>query len=189
MRILAVLTVLTALPLPALAGAWAIDHAKTIITIDVAYRTGGKVTVRFPAFKGNVVFDPGRPHSTKAHIVVHARAARTGLVLLDAVVRGPEFLYARKYPSIDFNLTRLVQTGPSDADISGTITIRGVTRPLQLKARVYRFRPDEPDPAERIASFNVWGHIDRTEFGMTARTDRIETTVPIRILLSLRPQR
>lgn len=187
MRMISVLIFTLLCAAPVFANGWVIDTDETFVLVDVAYFTGGKVSIRFDDVGGDIQFNPRRAASTKAHIVVKTASATSGLGLLDPVVRGRGFLNVRKFPTIEFDFTSLVQTGPSKADIFGTITLLGVTRPILFKARVVRFRPEEPDPADRIVSFNLFSRIDRREFGNTTQPGLIRAILPIRVHLSLRP--
>jgi polyisoprenoid-binding protein YceI len=174
---------------PASARKWAIYQDATFILVDVAYFTGGQVSIRFETVGGDIEFDDRRPAATKAHIIVATNTAQSGLALLDPVVRGPGFLNIQEFPTITFDFDRLEQIGPSNAEISGTIMIFGISRAFEMKAQVVRYRPDEADPADRVISFNLFGKIDRREFGNTTQSGLIEPVLPIRVHLALRPVR
>lgn len=172
---------------PVTARQWALDRDATFILVDVAYITGGQVSIRFEDVGGSIQFDDRRPAATKAHVVVATGTAASGLVLLDPVVRGPGFLNAQEFPTIEFDFDSLVQTGPSDAEIKGVITVFGKSAPFQMKAQVVRYRPDEPDPEDRVISFNLFGEINRADFGNTTQSGLIKSVLPIRIHLALQP--
>lgn len=174
---------------PASAKMWTIEEKATFVLVDVAYFSGGQVSIRFDDVGGDITFDDGRPAATKAQITVGTETARSGLALLDPVVRGPGFLNAKTYPAITFDFDRLEQTGPSDAEISGTITIFGIPRSFEMKAQVVRYRPDASILADQVISFNLIGKIDRRNFGNTTQSGLIKPTLPIRIHLALRPVR
>ncbi|MGR3660323.1 MAG: YceI family protein [Paracoccaceae bacterium] len=184
-----VLAALVMTTLPAFAGKWMIDEDASFVLVDVAYFSGGKVSIRFNDVGGDIEFDDRRPEATRAKITVGTETAQSGLALLDPVVRGPRFLNAQAYPAITFDFDRLEQTGPSDADISGTIMIFGISRAFEMEAQVVRYRPDEPNPADRVISFNLFGEINRRDFGNTIQSGLIEPVLLIRIHLALRPVR
>ncbi len=177
--------VLTALP--ATARQWTIDQEATFVLVDVAYITGGQVSIRLEDVGGTLRFNDRHPAATKAHVIVATGTAASGLALLDPVVRGPGFLNTGEYPTIEFDFNSLEQTGPSDAEISGIITVFGISRPFEMKAQVVRYRPDEPNPDDRVISFNLFGEIDRSAFGNTTQSGLIKSELPIRIHLALRP--
>ena len=63
------------------------------------------------------------------------------------------------------------------------MTLRGVTRPVALKARVLAFGPTEADPAVMKADFAITGAIDRRDFGSTAGAPELSTVLPLDIRL------
>ncbi len=169
--------------LPALgwAAEWRLDPA-TRVVVDVTWQ-GGVVEVRFPQLSGVIAFDEVRPETARARIVVLTRAAETGVGLVDRLVRSRDYLDADQYPEIVFELDRLDRTSPRTAEISGRITLRGVTRPVTFQARVIRFGPAADGAARFEAGFDLDGAIDRTEFGSTGGLPDVAAVLPVRIRL------
>ncbi len=50
-----------------------------------------------------------------------------------AQLAGPGFLDAGKYPQMSFRSTKVAPTGADSADVTGDLTLHGVTRPVTLK--------------------------------------------------------
>ena len=166
---------------PALAKTWSLDPT-TRVSIDVTWR-GSVVEVQFPGLAGAIEFDETKPDKARARIVVPATGATTGVGIVDALVRSPNYLAVENHPEIVFDLDRLAQTSPSTADIFGRITFRGVTRPLAFKAQVFRYGPSDDEPDRFEAGFDLTGSIDRTEFGSTGGLPEVPAVLPIRIRL------
>ncbi len=49
---------------------------------------------------------------------------------------GDDFLNVGEFPTATFESTGVKSTGPDSADITGNLTLNGVTRPLVIKARL-----------------------------------------------------
>ena len=183
-----ILALVFALLAPTLAfgASWRLDP-ETSVAVDVGWQ-GGSVEVQFPSISGTIEFDEGHPETAKARISVAAAAARTGVGVVDALVRGPEFLDAERYPAIVFELDRLAQTSASTAEIVGRITMRDVTRPVTFAAKVYRYGPAKDDPDRFEAGFDLTGTIDRTQFGSTGGLPGVAAVLPVRIRLAMTSQ-
>jgi polyisoprenoid-binding protein YceI len=166
---------------PGAAEPWRIESG-TRLEVDVAWG-GAKVVVRFPDLAGEVDFDPDRPDLARALIVARAAAATTGLPPADALLRGPGYLDARRFPSVEFRLDRLVQTSRSTADVFGRLTLRGVTREVRFEARALRYGPVSGEPDRFEAGFDIRGRIDRTEYGSTAGLPEVPAVMPVRVRL------
>jgi polyisoprenoid-binding protein YceI len=179
MRLLCLLLLLAAAP--ALAESWTIDP-ETRIVADVHWKDR-RVEVRFPTLSGEVEFDERRPERAQATIVVAAADATTGAPIADALIRGPGFLAAERYPEITFRLDRLRRISERSASVEGRITLRGVTRPTTFAATVIAYGPLPEDPARFRAGFDLTGAIDRTAFGSTEGLPEIGAELPVRIRL------
>jgi polyisoprenoid-binding protein YceI len=183
---LRVLVLLVLLPVAAAAAPWRLDP-ETSVAFDVAWQ-GGTVEVRFPGLGGEIDFDATHPERARAVISVSARDATTGIAVADALLRSDGYLAADRYPTMTFRLDRLVQTSKQTADIFGSLTLRGVTRPLAFQAQVFRYGPAKDDPARFDAGFDLTGRIDRTEFGSTGGVPEVASMLPIRIRLLMHSQ-
>jgi polyisoprenoid-binding protein YceI len=181
MRRLLLALLLSAAALPASAASWRLDP-ETEVVVDVPWR-GSDVAVRFPGLHGDVTFDQDAPETARARIEASAGGAETGVGVVNALIRGPGYLDADAYPVIAFQLDRLRQLSKSTARIEGRLTLRGVTRPLTLDAKVFRYGPDPADPGRFQAGFDLTGSIDRTEFGSTGGLPEVPAEFDLRIRL------
>ncbi len=188
MRIIA-LVILLILPGLASAAPWYLDQSGSRISVKVGYLGNSSVNVRFQSFGGTIDFDEKRPQNTKAAIRVNSSDIETGLGLVNRLVRSPDYLDAKGHPEITFKLDKLVQTSSSTADILGRITLRGVERPIQFDAKVFRYGPSDANPDVFEAGFDLSGQIDRRDFGSTAGIPEVATNLPItiRLLMTSKP--
>lgn len=166
---------------PAVAAPWVLDPASSI-GVDVTWG-GGVVTVSFPPPTGSVEFDPAHPDRAKATVTVAAKGATAGSPIVDALVRSPDYLGAEQWPDIAFRLTGLKQTSKQTADVTGEMTLRGVTRPVAFAAQVIRYGPATADPSQFEAGFDLTGSVDRTDFGSTGGLPEVAAVLPVHIRL------
>lgn len=175
-------------PLTAHAAPWVVDRDASQITFKVGYQNGTQLNVVFPDYDATIDFDPRHPENASALIVVHTASVDSRLGPVDSLIRSADYLNSAAFPTITFDLGGLIKTSPSTADLDGEITVRGMTRPIQLKAMVYKFDPFADAPADRVAAFEITGALDRADFGSTAGAPEIATILPIRILLEIHPE-
>jgi polyisoprenoid-binding protein YceI len=88
---------------------------------------------------------------------IEVASFRTGNAARDASVRSSSFLAAGQYPVISFS-----STGLDGRVLTGTVTVRDVTRPVDLVVEL-------SDVSPRAFSARATVRIDRTEFGVTAQ--------------------
>jgi polyisoprenoid-binding protein YceI len=162
-------------------GHYEIDAAHSAVTFRTRHLFGlAPVRGAFDITAGTL--DVAEPlTSSGIHAEIGAASFRTGNPPRDAAVRSPRLLDAGRHPVIVFDADRI-----DGSVIAGVLTVRGVTRPVELT--VDAVTPAEPGAGERgpAGSFTVRARarIDRTEFGITAMRGLagryLELTVEVR---------
>lgn len=81
----------------------------------------------------------------------------------DADLRSDTYFDVARYPTIAFHSTKVTALGPDDAQVSGDITIKSVTKnitfPIHVEGRI-------PDPSGTRVGYTGQLHIDRRDFGL-----------------------
>jgi polyisoprenoid-binding protein YceI len=183
LRLLGLLLLPIALSEPAAAAPWTLDPT-TSVEASIDWQ-GRPIAVHFPGLSGSVDFDAEHPETARARLAVPAGGATTGNPIVDAIMRGGDYLAAGSYPTISFDLGRLTRTSKDTADVTGSVTFRGVTRPVRLKAKVLAYGPSRNDPGLMRADFAISGEIDRRDFGSTAGVPDISAVMPLDIRLTM----
>jgi len=161
--ILALLTVSLAAPAScstAQASAWELDPAATRIAFSVKNLSVAYVTGTFRLASGRVVLDDGDLSRGTIEAVIDAGSIDTDEPKRDAHLRSADFLDVARYPTIAFRSTRIEQVDGDHWKVTGTLTLRGTTRPVVLDV--------QGSPAEGgHASAHASTTIDRRDFGIT----------------------
>lgn len=140
-------------------GTWTIDPAWSSLEFEV--RKLGLVTIkgRVPGFTGQI-----RGGDTAAlDGTVDATSITTFDGDRDAHVHSPEFFDTQRYPELRFASTSVTTDG-DDVLVRGDLTIKDVTRPVELRGELVGPASD-PWGSERIG-LELSGAVDRTEFGL-----------------------
>ncbi|WP_116810246.1 YceI family protein [Steroidobacter cummioxidans] len=153
------------------AGAYTIDPAHTSVLFRVDHLGFSNYTARFKRSTAQLQFDPNNLAASNVTVAVDAKSLETDFpdpakLDFNAELLGDNWLNAAKYPEITFRSLSVEPTGARTMRINGEITLRGVTRPMVLDARLnggYRGHP--MDPNARIG-FSATGVLKRSEFGI-----------------------
>ena len=159
-----------------------IDPAHTTITARVSFFGLASKTAGFPVVSGTIALDPARPDAVALSIVLDARQLTAGDPVTLARLKAPNFFAVAQYPEIRVTGTHMELTGGA-ARITGTLTARGVTRPIVLAVRF-----DQPPRHGRAIALSATTTIDRREFGMTAYRFIVGSKVRIAIAARLTPE-
>ncbi len=85
----------------------------------------------------------------------------------NAVIAGPELLDAAQFPTMTFTSTTVAITGADTADVTGDLTLHGVTKPITLQVTYNGgYGANDIDPSGARIGFSATGSLMRSEFGM-----------------------
>jgi polyisoprenoid-binding protein YceI len=89
---------------------------------------------RFNEFGGNVLFDRDDPANSSVTVEIDTASVDTNHAERDKHIRSGDFLNVDKHPTATFVSTSVKSTGEGTADISGNLTLNGVTKPVLIAA-------------------------------------------------------
>jgi polyisoprenoid-binding protein YceI len=141
-------------------GTWSVDPVHSSVEFDVTH--AGIATVKGRALVIAGTIRGGEEPSIEG--TVDATSLTTFDDTRDAHLRTPDFFDAERYPELRF-LSSSVEDRDGELVVTGDITIRGVTKPLELRGT---FRGETLDAYgnERIG-LDLAGTVDRTQFGVS----------------------
>jgi polyisoprenoid-binding protein YceI len=145
-------------------GTWKIDAAHSTIGFTARHVMVSKVRGSFTSYTGSITIGP-TPEESSAEITIDAPSVETRDAQRDAHLRSSDFLDVERFPTLHFRSTSVRQTGPSTGTVTGDLTIRGVTRPVELDVEFLGVVTD-PWGGRRLGVVAT-GEIDREAFGLT----------------------
>jgi polyisoprenoid-binding protein YceI len=147
-----------------LAGTWKIDPAHSGVEFVVTHLMISKVRGRFSDISGTVVTD-GTPEGSRIEAEIGTASITTNDAGRDTHLRSADFFDVETYPKIRFVSTAVKSTGHDEFIVTGDLTIRGSTRPIEMKVTSEGLTRD-PWGNDR-AGFSAVLRIDRRDFGLT----------------------
>jgi Uncharacterized conserved protein len=127
----------------------------------------------FKNIRGTLIFDRADRRAASVEAVIDANSIWTGDPDRDAHLRSADFLDAEHYPQITFKGDEVELVSENDGNVTGALTIRGVTQRVTLAVR-YLGRWQTPwweegvDKGPRTrAGFFATTTINRLDFGVS----------------------
>ena len=151
-------TTTTALP----TGTWNVDAVHSRVGFRVKHLGLANVRGEFREYEGQLVI--GEDGTVQASGSVKVDSIDTGEADRDGHLKSPDFLDAATYPDITFASTSITAVDDDTWEITGDLSIHGVTKPITLKAEVGGSGPD-PFGGERVG-LEVTGELSRDDYGM-----------------------
>jgi polyisoprenoid-binding protein YceI len=145
-------------------------------------------TTRFSRFDAELTFDPNNLPASKLVTTIDAASLEMDAAPSACVdiVKGPRFLDVAKFPKLVFRSERVRMTGAKSFEISGTLDLHGVTRPLVLTGTYnggYAGMPNR-DPHARVG-FSAHGALKRSDFAMAYGVPAPGTTMGVGDLIDV----
>jgi polyisoprenoid-binding protein YceI len=114
---------------------WNFEPGHTAAEFCVRHMMVTYVRGHFKNVHGSVEYDPSNPGTGSVEVTIDAAGIWTGEAARDDHLRSPDFLDVARFPQITFRSSRIDVQGKNDYQVTGDLTIRGVTRPVTLDAR------------------------------------------------------
>ena len=90
----------------------------------------------FTRAKGKLVLDPENVENSSIVVSIDTSSVSTGVPALDKHLKAADYLNVEKYPEITFKSTAVKRTGEKTAEVTGDLTIHGVTKPVTLQVEL-----------------------------------------------------
>lgn len=142
---------------------FAIDKAHSDLLFQVRHLVT-RVRGRFTDFSGTLSFDLESPADSSVVVTIDAASIDTGTPDRDTHLRSADFFDVATYPALTFVSSRVDRKSDDRFDVTGTLTIHGVTREVTLPV-TYLGRATDPWGNER-AGFESEITINRKDFGL-----------------------
>jgi polyisoprenoid-binding protein YceI len=151
---------MTATPIPA--GTWTIDPSHSEVGFSVRHLMVSKVKGTFESFSGTITIAENPLDSTVV-ADVDLSSINTRDAQRDGHLRSADFFEVETYPNLTFRSTAVKENG-DDYVVTGDLTIKGTTLPVELDLE---FNGTHPDPwGGTRAGFSAETEISRREFGV-----------------------
>jgi cytochrome b561/polyisoprenoid-binding protein YceI len=146
--------------------------------------SGQEIAGSFATWTATIRFSPEALDTSSVRVVIDIASLSTGRGDVDSSLPGETWFDTAKFPQATFTSDRFEKVGADRYRASGTLTMRGVSRPLSFPFTL-KISGDE-------ATMDAAISLDRTRFGVGqgeyAATDSIPADVAVKVALKARRQ-
>ena len=160
-------------------GTYAVEPDHTQVLFSVMHLGFTTYYGHFSGATGSVSVAPD-PSAMSVSINVPVTSVATTSQKLDGELKSADWLDATRYPAMVFHSTKVTRTGPDAADVEGTLTLHGVTRPLVLHA-TFNGVGVNPLSRKETIGFQLSGSLKRSDFGVTKYVPLVSDEVTLMI--------
>lgn len=144
---------------------WSLDQTHSSAHFAVKHMVISQTKGAFDAYKLNVETNGLDFENAKIELEIDVNSINTNMADRDNHLRSADFFDAGQFPSIKFVSASMKKINDEDYILSGDITIKGITKPIDFKVN---YGGQVIDPWGNIrAGFALESTIDRFDFDLT----------------------
>lgn len=130
--------------------------------------------------KGTLVLDQEHPNQSKVDVTIDVADMATGITELDEHLKSKLFFDTQQFPQATFVSNKVIPIGKDKATVDGTLTLRGVSKPVVLNVKLNK-EGINPISNRESVGLSATTTIKRSDFGMNAFLPALGDTVTIKI--------
>ncbi|MGV8959686.1 MAG: YceI family protein [Stenotrophomonas sp.] len=154
-------------------------HTRVMFAIDHAGFSHALGTVS--GSDGELVFDPDDWAAARLQVSIPLNRLDLGDAKWNQAALARNLLDGERYPQARFVSTRIEALDPQHANVTGELTLRGVTREVTLAVTLNALKRHPLPPFRRTAGFSATATLSRAAFGIDAWKSMIGDEVQLRI--------
>jgi polyisoprenoid-binding protein YceI len=141
---------------------WQIDPTHSHLSFAIRVLSVSTTRGRFHGLRGHLHIDEQDPANSWVAAEVDAASIDTHNTLRDAHLRSAAFFAVKQYPMITFQSTSVEHAGGQDYQVTGNLTMHGVTRPITFDVAYH----SQSTQMGVRAGLRASAQINRTDFGV-----------------------
>ncbi|MGQ0526805.1 MAG: YceI family protein [Alphaproteobacteria bacterium] len=156
------------------------DKPHTQVFFEVNHLGYAQSFGKFLDYSGELILDEKNPAASSVNATIPVASLDMGDKTWNEHLSAEKYFDVAKYPAMTFKSTKVNVTGEHTADVTGDLTLRGVTKPVMLKV-THNKSGKHPMMDRMEAGFSATATIKRSEFGMSEGIPFVSDEVKIRL--------
>ena len=141
------------------------DPSHTSVTVYYLHQGLSYPLLRATQAAGELEYDADDLANSSVQVAIATDSIRSNVDYFDDELASRKFFNAERYPHITFSSEHYEATGENEGIVHGQVTIRGITRPLELNVRL-NGALIHPANGKPVVGFSATGSLNRSEFGL-----------------------
>ena len=145
---------------------WSVDKAHAKVNFTVTHLMLSEVDGTFKSFDAKLTSSKEDFSDAVFEFTIDAKSVNTNQENRDAHLNRADMFDTEKYPTITYKSTSIKSTGPKKFQLTGDLTIKGVTKPVTVDLTLVGTGQNRQ--GKKLVGFKASGTINRTAFGVGA---------------------
>lgn len=172
----------------ALAQTYAIDPTHTSVIVTWNHFGFSNPSAYFSDVSGSLSFDAKTPEKASINVSIPVKTVDSKVpVLNDEFISEAEYFDVAKYPTATFKSTKVAAKGDNQFDVTGELTIKGVTKEVVFAAKL-NGQGEHPMTKKQAIGFDATTVIKRTDFNLGKYAPYVSDEVTLTITTEAQAQ-
>lgn len=163
---------------------YSIDDTHTNVTFGWNHLGFSNPTAEITDYTADVMLDESDLTNSSIAISFKAASIEAGSKKFNEHLYSADFFNVAEYPNITFKSTAIEMTGDRTMDVTGDLTILGVTKPVTLDVTLNKIAKHPFKPV-RVAGFDATAEFNRSDWGMDKYVPAVSDLIKLRITTEL----
>lgn len=137
-------------------------------------------SANFSDIQGVINVDNAKPANSSVNVTIPVSSVNTNVPALDKEFQEDGWFNAAKYPNITFVSTKVETKDKKHFKITGNLTVKGITKPVVLKAVLNKQGVHPMTKAEAVG-FNATTSFKRSDFGIANYVPNVGDRITVNI--------
>ncbi len=160
------------------AGDYQLDPMHSYLLFKIEHLGLSKIVGRFNTVNATLDFDPKQIQRMQLNAIVSADSIDVNNTDLESTLQEPDWFDTARFPQITFNSESVKLTATEDLEITGTLSMRGISKVITLQAK-FNGGADNLITRKYTIGFSATATIKRSDFGIDAFSALVGDTVEL----------
>ncbi|WP_202845523.1 YceI family protein [Luteimonas saliphila] len=167
-------------PVEGVSGTYVIDPNHTNVVAQWSHFGFSNPVANFGQAEGRIVYDADNVSASSVEVTLPLDGLSSFAEDFNDHLRSADFFDAERFPAITFKSTSVESAGGNRLKVTGDLTVKDITRPVELDVTVNRFA-EHPMAKRAAAGFDAVTTLKRSDFGVGAYAPNVSDEVELRI--------
>lgn len=145
---------------------YALESPHTQVMFSISHMGLSNSYGKFTGYSGTLVIDRDAPEKSTVDVTIKTDSLDLNDKTWNEHVQAKDLLNVAVFPTMTFKSTLVTRTGDKTADMTGDLTLLGITKPVTLQVTFNDAKYIDMTKENRIG-FSAKGTLKRSEFGMS----------------------
>ena len=147
-------------------GEYTVQPSHTQVVFSIFHMGISPYMGSFGKATGSLNFDSKAPEKSSVSVDIDMTSTSTASEEIRNQLLSASVFDTEKFPKASFKSTSIKKTSENTGDITGNLTLHGVTKPVTLHTRFHGFAQSMSNGAARLG-FSATAELKRSDFGLT----------------------